>query len=128
MCLYKHRSAITLTILTEKTLRTTRKMVFKVRALMDQLTVYKASYKPLPFAKARLRCQPPLKQASRIPYEMVTVYNDSYRVSDYALKPIKLRAPQDHNFLVATGEDRFHTTYESEYPVKDAKPGNYIYT
>lgn len=113
----------------KKTIGTARKMAFRVRASMEPLTVFKASYKPLPLPKSRLRCQPPLKQTSRrIPCEMVTVHNDSYRARDYAVKPIKRSVPQDHNFLVAEGNDRFHcTTYELDYSVKAVQPGNYIY-
>ncbi|XP_025190541.1 uncharacterized protein LOC112591096 [Melanaphis sacchari] len=89
-----------------------------VSAVMEQLTVYSASYRPIPLPLPVRRCRTPVKR-TLAPSVVITAHREAYRVRD-PQKPIKLKPPQDHGFLDGDGIDRFnYTSYKMHYPVKE---------
>ncbi|XP_026814711.1 uncharacterized protein LOC113554847 [Rhopalosiphum maidis] len=89
-----------------------------VSAVMEQLTVHSASYRPIPLPLPVHRCRTPVKR-TLAPSVITTAHREAYRVRD-PQEPIKSNPPRDHDFLAGDGIDRFNcTSYKMHYPVKD---------
>lgn len=88
-----------------------------VSAVMEQLTVHSASYRPIPLPPPVRRCRTPIKR-TLAPSVVTTTHREAYRVRD-PQEPINSKPPPDHGFLDGDGVDRFnYTSYKMHYPVK----------
>lgn len=95
-----------------------------IRRPMEQLTVHRASYRPLPI---HCRSTPPVTLGKRYagPWTAVTAHHDTYGIKDVSCATIT-KPPKDHAFLAGDGLGRFHSTaYGTDYKLRPGQPGDY---
>lgn len=95
---------------------------------MEQLTVHRTSYKPLPLKPRRTCRDNRVRPFITTVFDANTVYGSSYCTWDHEILREQVPPPKDHSFP-GDGLGRYETTQGTDYTVQpiDKITSNYYY-